>query len=167
MRWSANIDGRVAQVELTRKPGGVIEAAVDGRRYSLSVSEPQTGLFSILCDGISHEVVVQPRQGRCRVRIGPWAFDVAPAQPGSADLKSGAAKGDHGGRTTIRAVMPGRVLRVLAQPGQKVVAKQGLVVVEAMKMENEVTAPRDGVVKEMKVAPGRTVEMGEILAIIE
>jgi len=167
MRWSARVGGRLHQVEMTRKPGGAIEAAVDGRRYALSVSEPQPGLFSILCDGSSHEAVVQPRQGRCRVRIGPWSFEVEPEQPGGADLKTGAARGEQGGRTTIRSVMPGRVLRVLIQPGQTVTAKQGLVVVEAMKMENEVTAPRGGVIKEVKVAPGRTVETGEILAILE
>ena len=152
---------------MTRKPGGRIEAAVDGRSYSLSVSEPQPGLFSILCDGNSYEAVVQQRHGRCRVRIGPWSFEVEPAHPGAADLKSGAARAEQGGRTTIRSVMPGRVLRVLVQPGQKVTAKQGLVVVEAMKMENEVTAPRDGVVKEVRVTQGRTVETGEILAVIE
>ena len=63
--------------------------------------------------------------------------------------------------------MPGRVLRVLVSPGQRVTARQGLVVVEAMKMENEVIAPRDGVVKELKVAPGRAVETGELLAVLE
>lgn len=167
MRWSASVGDRVHQLEMTRKPGGFIEAAVDGRRYSLSVSEPQPGFFSILCDGHSHEVVVQPRQGRWRVRIGPWSFEVQAAEPGGADLSAGSARADEGGRIMIRSVMPGRVLRVMIQPGQQVTAKQGLIVVEAMKMENEVTAPRDGVVKEVRVAPGRTVETGEILAVIE
>ena len=167
MRSSVRVGDRVHQLEMTRRPGGVIEAAVDGRKYSLSVSEPQPGYFSIICDGNSHEAVVQPCQGRCRVRIGSWSFEVEPAQPGGADLSAGAARVDQGGRTMIRSVMPGRVLRVLIQPGQQVTAKQGLVVVEAMKMENEITAPRDGVVKEVKVTPGRTVETGEILAIIE
>lgn len=161
------MEGRLHRVEMTRKPGGVIEAAVDGRKYRLNVSEPQPGLFSILCDGISHEAVVQPRQGRCRVRIGSWSYEVEPEQPGGGDSRSGAAAAERGGRTTIRSVMPGRVLRVLIAPGQKVAARQGLVVVEAMKMENEVTAPRDGVVREVKVAPGRTVETGEVLAVIE
>ena len=168
MRWSASVGDRLHQLEMTRKNGGIIEAVVDGRKYTLSVSEPQPGLYSILCDGNSHEAVVLPHQGSFRVRFGPWSWDVDPAQPGGADLSAGAAaRASKGGRTAVRSVMPGRVLRVLVKPGERVEAKQGLVVVEAMKMENEVTAPRDGVVRELKVAPGRTVETGEILAVIE
>ena len=163
MRWQARVGDRLHRVELTRKAGGLVEAAVDGRLYNLSVTEPQTNVFSILSGGVSEEAVVQMRQGRCTVRFGPWSFEVHPEAPGGADLRAREA----GSASAIRAVMPGRVLRVLVSPGQRVTARQGLVVVEAMKMENEVTAPRDGVVKELKAAPGRVVETGEILAVLE
>lgn len=163
MRWQARVGDRLHQVELTRKADGAVEAAVDGRRYSLSVTEPQPGVFSILADGVSHEAILQTRQGRCSIRFGPWSFDVQPELPGGAELRSARADGSD----SVRAVMPGRVLRVLVAPGQQVSARQGLVVVEAMKMENEVTAPRDGVVKEVKVAPGRAVETGQVLVVLE
>jgi biotin carboxyl carrier protein len=63
--------------------------------------------------------------------------------------------------------MPGKVVRVLVKPGDEVVARQGVVVVEAMKMENELRAPRAGRVKEVSVVPGMSVEAGRILAVIE
>ena len=74
----------------------------------------------------------------------------------------------HGhGQVTIHAPMPGRVVRVLAAAGQDVEARQPIVVVEAMKMENELRAPRAGRIKEIAVAPGTSVEAGRILAVIE
>ena len=63
--------------------------------------------------------------------------------------------------------MPGRIVRVLAAAGDDVAARQPVVVVEAMKMENELRAPRAGKVKEIPVAPGMSVEAGRVLAVIE
>jgi biotin carboxyl carrier protein len=63
--------------------------------------------------------------------------------------------------------MPGRVVRVLVQPGDEVTARQGLVVIEAMKMENELTAVRSGRIREVTVAPGAAVEAGRLLVVIE
>jgi biotin carboxyl carrier protein len=79
-----------------------------------------------------------------------------------------ADRGAHGhGEISITAPMPGRVVRVLVSDGEEVRARQGIVVVEAMKMENELRAPRDGRVKEINVSPGTPVEAGRVLAVIE
>jgi acetyl/propionyl-CoA carboxylase alpha subunit len=79
-----------------------------------------------------------------------------------------ADAGAHGhGQVTIAAPMPGRVVRVLVAAGDEVAARQGVVVVEAMKMENELKAPRAGRVKEVSVTAGTSVEAGRILAVIE
>ena len=79
-----------------------------------------------------------------------------------------AEAGAHGhGQVSIAAPMPGRVVRVLVEPGDEVAARQGVIVVEAMKMENELRAPRAGRVKEVSVVPGMSVEAGRILAVIE
>ncbi len=76
--------------------------------------------------------------------------------------------GSHGeGDVTLVAPMPGRVVRVLVSAGDEVTARQGIVVVEAMKMENELRAPRAGRVKEIGVAAGTSVEAGRVLAVIE
>ena len=71
------------------------------------------------------------------------------------------------GEQRIVAPMPGRVLRVLAAPGDEVAARQPLVVVEAMKMENELSSPRAGRVKEVMVTAGTSVEAGRLLAVVE
>jgi biotin carboxyl carrier protein len=74
----------------------------------------------------------------------------------------------HGhGQATIVAPMPGRVVRVLAAAGDDVEARQPVIVVEAMKMENELRAPRAGRIKEIVVTPGTSVEAGRVLAVIE
>ena len=71
------------------------------------------------------------------------------------------------GEISIASPMPGRVVRVLVAPGEEVSARQGVVVVEAMKMENELRAPRAGRVKEISVPAGTSVEAGRVLAVIE
>jgi biotin carboxyl carrier protein len=63
--------------------------------------------------------------------------------------------------------MPGRIVRVLVGPGDEVTARQGVVVVEAMKMENELRAPKAGRVREVAVSPGVSVEAGRVLVVIE
>ena len=67
----------------------------------------------------------------------------------------------------VVAPMPGRVVRVLVSPGDEVAARQGVVVVEAMKMENELRSPKAGKVKEVNVTPGTSVEAGRVLVVIE
>jgi biotin carboxyl carrier protein len=71
------------------------------------------------------------------------------------------------GTLQIKASMPGRVARVLVAPGDAVVAHQGVVVIEAMKMQNELKAARDGRVAEVRVAPGDKVTSGQVLAVLE
>ena len=78
----------------------------------------------------------------------------------------GGAAGTAGAQR-VSAPMPGRVVRVLVQPGDEVTARQGLVVIEAMKMENELTAVRGGRVREVTVVPGAAVEAGRLLVVIE
>jgi len=168
IRWNARVGDRVHHVEIDRREGGALTATVDGRVYKLNVNEPQPQVYSILSEeGSSDEAIVQVRQGRCRVRLGPRVFEVAAEEHSRADLAGGASARDAGGAAQIRAVMPGRVLRLMVEQGQRVSAKQGLVVLEAMKMENEVTAPRDGTVSHLKVSPGSTVESGDLLLVID
>ncbi len=85
------------------------------------------------------------------------------------DGRSGAPRAAAGssGAHRVTAPMPGRVVRVLVQVGDQVTARQGLIVIEAMKMENELTAPRGGRVREVTAAPGAAVEAGRVLVVIE
>jgi biotin carboxyl carrier protein len=71
------------------------------------------------------------------------------------------------GRQTLKAAMPGKVVRVLVREGDSVEAGQGVVVVEAMKMQNEVKSPKSGIVVKVSTVEGSTVNAGEVLAIVE
>ena len=95
---------------------------------------------------------IDGRQVRARVSDGRRRRRAAAAQEG----------GDH----AVAAPMPGRVVRVLVEPGDRVAAGEGLAVVEAMKMENEVGAPADGVVSDVRAAPGDSVEAGAVLVVL-
>jgi biotin carboxyl carrier protein len=79
----------------------------------------------------------------------------------------GAAADTTNGPVSIAAPMPGRIVKVLVSPGDSVAARQGLIVIEAMKMENELRAPRAGTVTAVKVAPGAPVEAGIVVVVIE
>ena len=93
---------------------------------------------------------------------------VAATVNGRRTGRAGADTGGGGhGEQAVVAPMPGRVVRLLVQPGDEVAARQGVVVVEAMKMENELRSPKAGRVKEVNVAPGASVEAGRVLLIVE
>jgi biotin carboxyl carrier protein len=116
----------------------------DGRIADAAVTARPNGEYLIQFPGVDVPVVVDGR----RRRQGP---------------STGAAKGEQ----RITAPMPGRVLRVLVKPGDEVAARQGLVVVEAMKMENELRASRPGRVRDVAVAEGASVEAGRLLVVVE
>ncbi len=139
---------------------------VKGRTYQAEVSEPEPGLFVVLIDGRVYRCMLdqKPEQG-LEVTVNGRRLEVA-----VRDLKHlrGARRAGAGsdGPATLRAPMPGKVVRVLCSEGQEVSAGQGVLIVEAMKMQNEVQAPRAGKLTELHVKDGQTVNAGEILAII-
>jgi biotin carboxyl carrier protein len=104
------------------------------------------------------------------VVIRGWRFEVEVEDARLADLRDRATadptSAAHHGPTTVRAIIPGRVVSVAVTPGDTVTAGQRLLAVEAMKMENELRAPRDGVVDRVEVSVGQTVELGDALVLI-
>jgi biotin carboxyl carrier protein len=156
------------EVEFERSAAG-IEASVDGRKYSLEVSVVKPGVFLLHWGSRSIEVSVLPSENVSSVstvsiegqRISVEILD------GRRLLQRTVRHGQRDGAAEIRSPMPGKIVRVLLKAGDGVVAGQGIVVMEAMKMQNEMKSPRDGVVVSIKVKPGDTVNAGDILAVIE
>jgi biotin carboxyl carrier protein len=122
--------------------------------------------FVYLADGRHVDAAVTPSAvGQVLVQVG--AKDLI-AQVGSGSRRNLARlSSGHGEEVRIRAPMPGRVVRVLVAAGDAVSARQGLVIIEAMKMENELGAPREGRVREVTVTEGTSVESGRVLVVIE
>jgi biotin carboxyl carrier protein len=105
-------------------------------------------------------------------RTGEWLVHLAghivrAVVDGRRALAASGGGAEVEGEQRILAPMPGRVVRVLVTPGDQVAARQGLVVVEAMKMENELTSPKAGRVKDVQVEPGMPVDAGRVLVVIE
>lgn len=102
--------------------------------------------------------------------VGGWHLDMVVESEQLAALREKARRGadlaGHGGPTEVRAIIPGRVVAVSVAPGDEVVAGQQLLVVEAMKMQNELRAPRAGTVASLATGTGRTIEVGDLLVVL-
>jgi biotin carboxyl carrier protein len=178
------VDGRSRTVAVERR-GEDWQLVIDGRPLLVSAAAV-AGRWSILIgegnrDGPDHgndgtpvaahrsyEVTLDPDDGRQMVCVDgrPVRIDVV---DGRARRRRGRGEPEAGadGPRAITAPMPGRIVKVLVERGQTVAARQGVIVVEAMKMENELRAPRAGTVTDVKVAEGMTVEAHAVLVVLE
>ena len=162
MFFEARVDGSTVRVEV-RARGEGYSVSLDGRPLEVDAVGLNSGLTSLLLDGRSYEVAVEPEPDGLRVHFpgGSVRVELADASH-AASSKSRSASGP----TRLTAPMPGRVVRVLVARGASVEAGQGVVVVEAMKMENELRAPRAGRVDQVAVREGQAVEAGALLLVI-
>ena len=126
-----------------------------------TIVEVENGVYSVLVDGASHEVRVDAGQ----VTVGNRRFDYQVDDPRQWKRSGDAAGGQ--GRAAILAPMPGKVVRILVAVDDEVEAGQGIIVVEAMKMQNEMKAPRAGRVAAIQVRENDSVVAGAIMAVID
>jgi biotin carboxyl carrier protein len=134
-------------------------AAIEGQYSAAPAGE---GTWSILIDGRSYAVGIL---GAGEVSVNGRVFHVDVFDP--RELRGRRSAADNSGPQAVAAPMPGRVIRVLVEPGQQVAADEGLIVVEAMKMQNEMKSPRAGRVAAVKTVAGATVSAGDVLLVIE
>jgi len=164
VKLSVKIDGRTREVEATRE-GSRLRWRLDGRAVEADAVEVAAGTYSILLGGQAFEVRVQASGDGLRVHAGGQEFSAAIVDPR-------AWQGRHGhtveveGRLQILAPMPGKILRLLVKQGDLIQAGQGILVVEAMKMQNEVRSRKTGIVEKLLVVEGKTVNAGELLAVV-
>ncbi len=156
------IEGSKRRVELPGAAVGAFECRVDGRCVDVDAQMPEPGVLSLIVDGRQYRCV-QDGDG---VWIGGRRFGFAVDDPRSLAGRRGSGAGAEGPRS-VKAPMPGRVVRVLAEAGAEVAEGQGVVVIEAMKMQNELKSPKAGRVSRVSVAPGDTVGSGDVLVVVE
>jgi biotin carboxyl carrier protein len=171
VRFEVEIGGRLRLVAIdglgaVGPAGGRFRATVDGDAHEVSVRQTDLGVSLAFDDGRSVDVAAT------ETATGEWFVqlphvDVAAVVDRSRRERSRPDVASASGVQRILAPMPGRVVRVLVKPGDAVEVRQGLVVVEAMKMENELTSPKAGTVKEVHVAEGVSVEAGKLLVVVE
>jgi biotin carboxyl carrier protein len=166
MKYEVLIDGHPHQVELERADKGY-ECIVDGEPFALNVVMTARDVLSILHNGRNYEAKREySLRGETHLIVGSERFLAEVRDPRSLRSRRAAA-GAGAGPAKIIAPMPGKIVRVLAAVGDEVEAGQGLVVVEAMKMQNEIKATKKGKVTKIAVHETAAVNAGDLLAIVE
>jgi len=168
MKLAIELDGRPRTVELTRVDDRLC-ISLDGERLDADAVEVARGIYSVLLGGESFEVRLEPQADTSgtalRVIVGGRELSARIRDPRQW-RRLDSASSEAAGRQQVAAPMPGKIIRVLVKQGDSVEAKQGLLVVEAMKMQNEIRSPKTGRVERLMATEGQAVNAGEILAII-
>ncbi len=166
MKYEVLIDGHSHQIELERASKGY-EATVDGEHFALDVAMTARDVLSIIHNGRNYEAKREySLLGETHIIVGSERFLAEVRDPRSLRSRRAAA-GHEAGPAKILAPMPGKIVRVIAAEGDEVEAGQGLVVVEAMKMQNEIKATKKGKVAKIAVKEGSAVNAGDLLVIVE
>jgi biotin carboxyl carrier protein len=166
---AAGDDG--AGVRAQRQP-----VEVDGEPVDLVLRPLGSGRFALVQDGISARVILEPAvpgEGGTRRRevlVDGFRFEVETESDRLAALRErasrGRAAGVRSGPLEVKAIIPGKVAAVLVAVGDSVTAGERLLVIEAMKMQNELRAPRDGTIARVNVASGENIDVGDVLLVI-
>ena len=162
MRYLVSIAEKSFNVELG-SIDGKWRCQVDGREIALDFVLLNANAGSLLISGASFEV---RREAGGAIFVGAKRYDVSVDDPRSWQGRRRRELA-HSGPQRITASMPGKIVRILAQEGDDLQAGQGIVVVEAMKMQNEIKSPRSGKLQKVLVREGANVNPGEVLAIVE
>ena len=166
MKYEIVINGARRSVEFTPRSaeGSHVAFSVGGRRVEADAIRISLGTYSILIGGRSVDVSVEEAPAGLALRAKGREFQVELFDPRSWRRGRGAGI-ELEGRQQLTAPMPGKIVRALVKRGQQVAAGQGLLVIEAMKMQNEVRSPKSGIVEKL-AAEGQTVNAGEVLAVV-
>jgi biotin carboxyl carrier protein len=167
LNYDIELNGRKRRLSI--QPGGQSNGysfQLDGQPCSVDAHLLQGNVLSLLIEGKSYRILFDPRPGGDAVVVGERRVPYTIYDPRSLRSRTNADANAAGARSVI-APMPGRIVRILVQVGDHIEAQQGLIVMEAMKMQNELKAPKAGGVIRVAVETGATVQAGEVLLVIE
>jgi len=169
MHYEVEVGGRRRQITIARA-GDSFAITMDGRSYHVDAARIDAQTLSLVVDTVSRQsyeatVVPDPATGQLTVTVAGVAVPVG--LNGWRRWGRRDESGSGAGPQRLAASMPGKIVRVLVKAGDMVQARQPLVVVEAMKMENEMRAGRDGTVAEVHAREGHSVEAGALLLVIQ
>jgi biotin carboxyl carrier protein len=164
MIYDIAIDGKNYRLELNR-PDGRWACRLDGREVEVDAVSPRPDVLSLRIANKAYEVKCERVAGELYVWVGSQRFAAEVRDPRS--LRGRTRTADEHGPRKLTAPMPGKVVRVLVSEGMEVDAGTGVLVVEAMKMQNEVRSPKKGTIQKILVSAGAAVNSGDVLAIVE
>ncbi len=169
VRYLATLHGHTEKlaVDVEDAPDGRLVLTVEGKRHEVDALALAHGAVSLLVDGRVYDVEFDDVGEEVQVLVRGEVFRIDVADERSLRLRAGATPLKVEGRVTLTAPMPGKVMRLLVKQGESVQEGQGLVVVEAMKMENELKSPKAGTVTEVFAREGAAVEANAKLLTVE
>jgi biotin carboxyl carrier protein len=165
MKYVATVGSRTTVVEVTQDDGRY-RVTLDDQVWEVDARLTAQGIFSLLIDGVSHVADVDDVAGACIVEIGGERYSIQVEEQTRYIIRTRGGAAGEGGGHTLKAPLPGKVTHVAVQAGDTVAAGQALVVIEAMKMENELKATAPGTVREVRVSAGQAVNAGDVLVVI-
>jgi len=164
MTYDITIDGKHYRLDLNRADGSW-SCLVDGREVEVDAVLARPDVLSLRIGNKAHEVKCERVAGEIHLWVGGARFAAEVCDPRSLRGRV-RAMDDHGLRK-LTAPMPGKIVRVLVSEGAEVEAGAGVLVVEAMKMQNEIKSPKKGTIQKILVNEGAAVNAGDVLAIVE
>ncbi len=165
MIYQVAVGQRTYRVELVRAGAGW-KCKLDGREFAVDAVSVESGVLSLLVEGKSYEVRQEATAGETSIIVNRERFRALVRDPRSLRSRRVADSGGQGVKKMV-APMPGKVVRVLVAVGAAVEAGQAVLVIEAMKMQNELKSPKNGKVSKLNVSEGAAVEAGQTLAEVE
>ena len=165
VKLSSSSEAKTRVIEL-ESDGGAWRVTLDGRPVAVDAAEIAPNTLSILLDGQSFEINVTPSpDGKLKLQTGSREFTAEVVDPRAwSGRRHGSVEAE--GRQQIVAPMPGKVVRLLVRESDRVEAGQGLLVVEAMKMQNEIRSPKSGIVERLFAKEGQPVNAGDVLCVV-
>ncbi|MGB9234493.1 MAG: biotin/lipoyl-containing protein [Terriglobales bacterium] len=165
MVYDVMVEGKPYRLELERADAGW-KCRLDGKEIRVDAVLPRRDVLSLIVDGHAFEIKREQTATDLHLWVGSARFGVELRDPRSLRSRQGSAQDEKGPRKIV-APMPGRVVRLLVAEQAEVEAGQGIIVVEAMKMQNEIKSPKKGIVKKIVATAGAAVNAGDVLAIVE
>ncbi len=164
MKYEVTVGENVYIIEVNREG----EVTFDGEVYAIDFAPiGESGLYSLLANNASFEALVEQRDDRWQVLMQGYLYEVEVLDERSQLMRARSTLTvPDSGELLIKAPMPGLVVEVSVEVGQEVEACQKVVILESMKMENELKSPRDGTVHRVNVGPGDSVEQNQVLVVI-
>ncbi len=167
--YVALVDGgrREESIRVTQLGAGIYEVEIGGKVHRVDAFRHDYGTISLLVDTESYSVQLDPGPAGVKVRVRDSVYGLEILDERRLRMRRASGKFVVEGKQVITSPMPGTVVKILARKGEAVVEGQGVLVIEAMKMENELRSPKDGKLAELYVVEGQAVEGGAKLAAIE
>ena len=165
MKFVATVGSRAAVVDVTQE-NGRYRVTLDDQVWEVDARLTAQGISSLIIDGVSHVADVDDDAGACVVEVGGETYSIQVEEQTRYIIRTRGGAGGAGGAQTLRAPLPGKITYVAVQAGDLVAAGQALIVIEAMKMENELKAVAPGTVREVRVSAGQAVNAGDVLVVI-